>query len=30
MSPQRDTKTRNLIFLIMLISAIAVGMWLAR
>lgn len=30
MKPHRDTRTRNWIFFITVVSAVVVGMWLAR
>lgn len=30
MKPRRDTRARNLVFLITVISALVVGLWLAR
>jgi hypothetical protein len=30
MKPKRDTRTRNWIFFITVLSAMAVGIWLAR
>ncbi len=30
MKPRRDTRARNLVFFIAVISALVVGLWLAR
>ncbi|AVI62824.1 hypothetical protein MOY_04329 [Halomonas sp. GFAJ-1] len=30
MKPRRDTRARNLVFLITIVSALVVGLWLAR